>query len=295
MRNGYGSAVLALIGGVIALGMAQPAFAQANAPKDFSGKRSDAAGNQIVSLAASKAAPANFCSTDGVWCVADETPADDASAAPRLRVEQRKDGKKLTASLPFDDPAMPDMEIVETGTKPVVWPYMVKLSAAAGGGVIVGVKRIYSQMYSGGGANSSALQWFRVTASGSGLTVKPVAKFSTGGDALIRACFSEKDMKKRLGVCHDEYSQDITLELAAQPQNGMPAFIYKSVATAYPGSSRRDKDNSAQQLKKSDIPVRTDPRCTFTRTIRYKAESGSYWFNAALPDCKGYGADWTLY
>ncbi len=106
------------------------------------------------------------------------------------------------------------------------------------------------------------------------------------GSAMIRACFSEQDIKQRAGACHDEYgfSAKLGLETAAE---GMPVLRYQTVATRFPAGVSRFEDSLAKgPLKKKDLRTEQDTACSYTRLFRFA--EGMFHPDQALPDCAGY-------
>ncbi len=102
------------------------------------------------------------------------------------------------------------------------------------------------------------------------------------GNAMIRACFSEQDIRQRAGACHDEYgfSARLALDTAAE---GMPVLRYQTVATRFPAGVSRFEDSLAKgPLKKQDLRTEQDPACTYTRLFRFGA--GMFHPDQALPD-----------
>src|SRR3546814_5831390 len=78
-------------------------------------------------------------------------------------------------------------------------------------------------MYSGGGGSASQLHLLELDGA-------PAAP-ALGGEVLvvpweaslmIRACFSEEDMKDRLEACHDEYDFGATLAVASMGGGAFP-------------------------------------------------------------------------
>ena len=136
--------------------------------------------------------------------------------------------------------------------------------------VLVGGIVKFSTMYSGGGADASTLQLARVRHLQDDIQVDDdVLTVPWLGNAMIRACFSEQDIKQRAGACHDEYgfSAKLALDTVAE---GMPVLRYQTVATRYPAGVSRFEDSLAKgPLKKKDLRSEQDPACTYTRLFRF--------------------------
>lgn len=105
---------------------------------------------------------------------------------------------------------------------------------------------------------------------------------------MIRACFSEDDMKLRRGACHDEYGFTGTLAAGTPGAAELPTLICRSVATAYPQTSRRMSDNGGAPLKKSDLVKWQDPECSYERVLRYNPATSRYEMDRPAPDCSDY-------
>jgi hypothetical protein len=179
-----------------------------------------------------------------------------------------------------------------------LWPRMVRLDASARAvaapgqalesAVLIGVETHVSTGYSGGGASATDLQLLLVTRSAEGVRMREVLGVATDGSSLIRACFSERDMKQRAGACHDEYSFFGTLTL--EPQSvGMPQFGYQTKATSFPGPVSRSEDSLQNpRLRKKDLVTVVDDACTYQRTWMFDPATGQYQPDAPLPTCDDY-------
>lgn len=175
-----------------------------------------------------------------------------------------------------------------------LWPYLVSLPRhaddASGAqqylmGVIVGVRT----MYSGGGGSGSRLHLLRLDTTPSSTRLgDEVLDVVWGSSLMIRACFSEADMKNRREACHDEYG--FTGKLSAAPADGaeLPALTYRSTATAYPRGARRWGDNSDLRLTAADLVRETDPICSYERTLHYNPATSRYEMDRPAPECSDY-------
>lgn len=226
------------------------------------------------------------CLPDKSLCLELAKAGGDGDAAGSLIVTSPASGRVDTLPLPYGPDDGQGLEL---------WPVLVAVPKGVEAGsadrseYLVGIVTEQRTMYSGGGGSGGRLHLLRLA--------QTPANVALGGEVLdvewdsslmIRACFSEKDMKDRLGACHDEYS--FKGVLAAAPDDGgeLPSLTYRSFATAYPQTSRRTEDNSGQKLKKSDLAQWSDPECSYTRTLRYNPATARYEMDRAAPDCSVY-------
>lgn len=233
----------------------------------------------------------------GARCLADRSlcfqipDAAEGEGERSLRAFAPAEGEAATVSVPLAFGA--------DGKELSLWPYLIALPRAgesgggdSGGGAaleyLVGVIAEERAMYSGGGGSGGRLHLLRFGMAPHAAGAVEVLDVVWDSSLMIRACFSEKDMKDRRGACHDEY--DFKAVLAAAPAEGgeLPALTYRSFATAYPQTSRRSEDNSGQVLKKSDLAAWRDPECSYSRTLRYNPATSRYEMDRAAPDCSAY-------
>ncbi len=175
-----------------------------------------------------------------------------------------------------------------------LWPHLIAVAPPEGAaadsrqylmGVIVGT----STMYSGGGGNGSRLHLFRLDTTPSNTRLgDQVLDVVWDSSLMIRACFSEQDMKDRREACHDEYSFTGTLAAGPVEASELPALTYRSVATSYPRTSRRSQDNSNMRLKAADLVHGKDPDCSYERTLRFNPATSRYEMDRPAPDCSDY-------
>ena len=144
-----------------------------------------------------------------------------------------------------------------------------------------------SEMYSGGGASYQTLNLFETVQSENALT-RQILGLPIYGYKMIRACFSENEMRLRRGACHDEYSFNAKLTLFGRVQNGRPVFSYQSHATDFPRGSSLDNDNSGTRLRKADIVKTINRKCSVQRSFIYDPTTKFYKANQELPDCSDY-------
>lgn len=144
---------------------------------------------------------------------------------------------------------------------------------------LVGVTRMETTMYSGGGAH---IQWLFLLRSGEN-RLDLALGLPIMGSKTIRACFSEADVIARNDACADLY--DFDASLTALPDTGTPPDLhYETRATVFPPDARLDHDNSHLPVPQDAAPA-IDPDCTFTRIFRWDDASRSYRPDAPLPDC----------
>ncbi|MEG0182997.1 MAG: hypothetical protein RR704_06005 [Stenotrophomonas sp.] len=260
----------------------------------------DAAGNRLEPLQLQNpddtAAPLRYCTADGQWCVR-ALPATAADQPGVLEVAERvheaaePQMRHVPVTVGEDDGQDGDLQ---------VWPFIVRLAPAAGDtrqltdprqasleDVLVGTLVERRAMYSGGGASASTLQLARIGHLDEGIQIDDnVLNVAWSANKMIRACFSERDFDQRAGACHDEYSFDAELALAADAQ-AMPVLHYRSRATNYPAGVSSQRDSLAMaRLKKKDLRTEEDAECSYTRVFRFS--SGRYQPDRPLPECSGY-------
>lgn len=165
---------------------------------------------------------------------------------------------------------------------PQLWSQLVRFE----GGILAGVETREHAMYSGGGASSTTLHLIAFL---HGQPPFEVLSVPQSASVMIRACFSERDMKKRAGACHDEYTFDATITLTGASAAGMPGLRYRSEATSFPGPVSRSKDSLAgRSLRKRDIVTVTDPQCSYQRLYRFVPKTRTYIPDTPPPECSDY-------
>ncbi|AZN36220.1 hypothetical protein [Iodobacter ciconiae] len=163
-----------------------------------------------------------------------------------------------------------------------LWPKLIRF----GDGILAGAETKLHNMYSGGGASSTTLHLIAFLPGQAPFRVLSIPQHAS---ALIRACFSEQNMKQRAGACHDEYHFDASLILAGTSAAKMPVLRYRSKATTFPGPVSRYKDSLAgRALRKRDIITVTDPQCSYQRLYRFDLATRTYVANKPEPDCSNY-------
>lgn len=163
-----------------------------------------------------------------------------------------------------------------------LWPKIIRFD----GGILAGVLTQVRTMYSGGGAGSTTLHLIAFLPDQPPFEVLSVPEHA---EVMIRACFSEYDMKQRAGACHDEYRFDTHITLTGASTAGMPVLRYRSQATSFPGPVSRSKDSLAERpLRKRDLVTITDSQCSYQRLYRFKPKVRSYAPTTPPPDCSNY-------
>lgn len=170
----------------------------------------------------------------------------------------------------------------DSSPQPQLWTKLIRFE----GGILAGVETQETSMYSGGGASSTKLHLIAFLSGQAPFEVLSVPQFA---NVMIRACFSERDMKQRAGACHDEYNFNARLTLTGASAAGMPVLQYRSKATSFPGPVSRSKDSlEGRPLRKRDIVTVTNPECSYQRLYRLAPETRSYVPDTPPPDCSDY-------
>ncbi|MET0310178.1 MAG: hypothetical protein ABW023_15850 [Sphingomonas sp.] len=229
-------------------------------------------GDRIVSLAPGD--HGQYCTADARWCV---SLADAQEGEEQILPIVRTGSVEQPMQAPSEDASSNETH--------AVWPNLIFLDDGA---FLAGVETRVSTAYSGGGGSATELRLFRVVADGQ-VGPKPLLNVPIGASLLIRACFDEKDMERRRGACHDEYSFSGTLVLAPGSAAGLPILAYDTEAQAFPrGVSRLEDSTGKSRLKKSDLVRERDAQCSFSRRFRFNAAIGIYEPDSPLPDCSAY-------
>lgn len=155
---------------------------------------------------------------------------------------------------------------------------------------LVGFVRARHEDYSGGYAESMRLHLFRLVigSDNSAALGDELLNLPWSSQAEIRACFTEQDLRDRREACHDIYRSVPTLAVAGPPAatNGLPDLLFAIEATAYPRTSRRDRDNSAgPPLTAEDLSEWRDPDCSYSRRLAYNPATLRYEMDRPAPDC----------
>jgi hypothetical protein len=232
----------------------------------------------VVALVAGEGA--SQCLPDHSLCL--EVPPVEGGDASEAVLRVVSPGS-APASLP-----LPEFAAAETVA---LWPMLIRGKDEGGAPrYLVGVLSGQTSMYSGGGGSASQLHLLELGAApGAARLGGEAIELPWDGSLMIRACFSEADMKDRMEACHDEYEFGAGLTAAATPDGAaFPMLSYRTVATAFPRTSRRSDDNSGTKLKRADLVRAEDPACTYDRVLRYDAATAHYELDRPLPDCSDY-------
>lgn len=219
------------------------------------------------------------CLPDKSLCLQIPTVAEDGGGDTALIVTPAE-GEATTVALP----GLYDAEKLE------LWPNVIAFKEGDGTPrYLVGILGRMNAMYSGGGGSGARLHLYQFSsvpgATGLGDEVLNVV---WDGSLMIRACFSEQDMKDRLEACHDEYDFNATLSAAPADGAALPPLTYRAVATTFPRNSRRSEDNSVGKLKRADLVRTQDPACTYERLLRYNPATVRYEMDRPAPECSDY-------
>lgn len=246
----------------------------------------DNAGNRMMPLPAVGAvAPDQRDSRSGLhcnaardFCLQAQRDGDTSDAGWQLwlydRVPTPTDQPLRQFPLPSsDDPA---------GESIAIWPHLVR---EASGATLIGVERYRRTGFSGGGAGQTDLVLLRLTP-GAAEPV-PVMTVQTGYTAMIRACFSEDDMRRLRDACHQQLEFEGTLTLAPDTATGAPRFDLNVASRVFPRGSLVDGWET-RALTRQDRVWEPDPVCTYRRRFSPEAATGSYAPEEPLPDCSLY-------
>jgi hypothetical protein len=174
-----------------------------------------------------------------------------------------------------------DTEGGDLSIKPM--PALIRLDD---GRLLIGALATRQTGYSGSGGNATQ-QVLALVAPDK--EVKPVLTVPESGSLMIRACFGEKDMKRRANACHDEYRFTGTLTAADRVNVQLPLLRFRMNASHYPrGVSRNNDSLTLPPLRKRDLTWQVDKRCTFERSFHFDPAQGTYVPDAVLPDCSDY-------
>lgn len=189
------------------------------------------------------------------------------------------DDRRLLVHTPY---RLTALSSVDDSSSLQLWPKLIRFD----GGILAGVETQVSSMYSGGGASSTTLHLIAFLPGQPPLEVLSVPQRA---HAMIRACFSERDMKQRAGACHDEYSFEGNLTLTGAFSAGMPLLRYRSKATSFPGQVSRSKDSlKGRPLRKHDIVTVSNQQCSYQRLYHLAPETRGYVPDTPPPDCSDY-------
>ncbi|HST36724.1 MAG TPA: hypothetical protein VLK25_08870 [Allosphingosinicella sp.] len=227
---------------------------------------------QVAPSAGAEPLPATVCNGARFWCA---TVRRDGAEGPwtLLVYSAGLGGAPRRLTLP---------QAAEDETELAVWPFLVR---EADGALLVGIKWYRRTMYSGGGAGAERLQLLRLAGAAAPVAV---LEAPSEGSSMVRACFSQEDMRSRRRACHDEYEFSGTLTLDPATTAGRPHFILTTMARTYPGRLAREEDSAERPpLRRRDLVWWRDPDCSYTRRFAPDA-AGLYAPDAPLPACSDY-------
>jgi hypothetical protein len=162
-----------------------------------------------------------------------------------------------------------------------VWPHLIR---DADGAVTIGLLAGRRTGFSGGGAMATRLILVRVEPGASAATA--VLTVPVQGSAMIRACFSEEDMRRRRQACQDDYEFVGTLALAPGAADRPPRLLFETRARTYPGDVTRWEDSAERpRLQRRDLVWANHAGCSYRRTFGFDPAAGRYVADSALPDC----------
>lgn len=223
------------------------------------------------------------CTADRMWCA-------------RIRADKQT-GNPLLVLLDKAKPA----DAQEAGRYPMragkddeslaLWTRIVRIPYADGRPeqkALIGVVKHMRAMYSGGGSDSQRLSLIEVDTTFGAPIFKEVLSVPLSGSAMIRACFSENDMKARAGACHDEYSFSAELMLR-EAKTGELQFDYITTAMTYPGDVSRNVDSLAKApLTEKDLIQVVNDECSYQRVVRFNPATERYEFDSPAPVCRDF-------
>jgi hypothetical protein len=168
------------------------------------------------------------------------------------------------------------------GSEASMWPRIV---TGTTGSALIGVELSRRSVYSGGGASVTTLTLVEVPANGGPL--RPVAELPLLAGAMIRACFDERDRRRRRGACEDEYGFEGTVQLGDKSSGRLPDLLLTTRAQTSPGRRSRFDENDGP-VRRGDPLTWRDPVCSYRRTFTYNSSSGRYQPDRPLPECRDY-------
>jgi hypothetical protein len=164
----------------------------------------------------------------------------------------------------------------------VVWSQLIR---GADGSILAGVQLTDRGGFSGGGWQKDRLILVRVTAE----TEAIVLDLPLLGSASIRACFDERDRRRRRNACSDDYGFTASFNLDTDNASPTPVLSVSTAATTFPGRRSRSEDSSeGRALRRKDLTYWRDPVCSYTRRYRFDATAGRYRPESPVPTCADY-------
>jgi len=160
-----------------------------------------------------------------------------------------------------------------------------QLIRGADGSILAGVLRIEGGSLSGGDWTKYRLILVRVTAE----TEAIVLDLPILGSASLRACFNERDRRRRRDACTDDYGLMASFILDRSNTSPTPVFEVETIATTYPGRRSRHGDSRrGRALRQEDLTRWRDPVCSYQRRYRFDAAAGRYLPDSPVPACADY-------
>jgi hypothetical protein len=212
------------------------------------------------------------CTSERDWCA--ELVRDGESW--RLELIARGGANGAGRRIAFEPP---DRDVGEPFF--ALWPHLIR---EADGAVTIGLLASRRTGFSGGGAMATRLILVRVEPGASEATL--VATLPVQGSAMIRACFSEEDMRQRRQACHDEYEFAGTLTLAPVAGGRYPWLLFVTRARTYPGEVTRWEDSAERpRLRRGDLVWANHAGCSYRRSFGFEPAAGRYVADSPLPDC----------
>jgi len=212
------------------------------------------------------------CTSGGEWCA--ELLRDGESW--RLALIERGGTNGAERRIAFEPP---DRDVGEPFF--ALWPHLIR---EADGAVTIGLLAARRTGFSGGGAMATRLILIRVEPGASEAAI--VLTLPVQGSAMIRACFSEEDMRQRRQACHDEYEFAGTLTLAPGAADRPPRLRFETRARTYPGEVTRWEDSAERpRLRRGDLVWANHEGCSYRRSFAFDPSAGRYVADSALPDC----------
>ena len=185
---------------------------------------------------------------------------------------------------------------LEEDTELAIFPLAVRRvsnaqPAAEGEALLIGVLATDRVGYSGGGGSRTILWLYKIDNAGtSGVAGSQVMSLLHQSGQLIRACFNDRDARKRRGACHDETQVETTLILDTENTGAMPRLIYRTAARTWPGAiPRLSPEETPDRLRKSDLVWSSDPECSYARGLWWNPATSRYAFDNPVPDCNSLG------
>ncbi len=153
-------------------------------------------------------------------------------------------------------------------------------------GIVIGT----TAMYSGGGGNGSRLHLLRLDTTPSNTRLgDEVLDVVWDSSLMIRACFSEQDMKDRREACHDDYNftGSAVRRARRKPANYRRSPIVRS-RPPFRVLRAGHRTTAANASRPADLVHEKDPECSYERTLRYNPATSRYEMDRPAPDCSDY-------